>query len=285
VTGGHDLRHFVRGMMRAVRNVLVVRAVGFDEELVDAMEADRATIEAMARELLEPELVRMFAALAALEQEIRLSSDPRFQLELGMVRLAEFPRLRPLDDVLERLERLESRLGIAAATGSKPALPPASSPSSIRGAIASAPASGATVAPTSVETGPGPGSGSLKAQLVAALENAGKGLAAVTIEEAVAVTLEGSKLAIRYSRGTHAIRRFDDPAFRDGVTAVAGELFHTPVQMEVSVADEAALANAVVPPATPPVAPACDDPMVQTVIEVFRGRLEELRPPETDKTT
>src|SRR4051812_19842489 len=33
---GHDLRHFTRAMMRAARNLLVTRAVGYDAELVDA---------------------------------------------------------------------------------------------------------------------------------------------------------------------------------------------------------------------------------------------------------
>ncbi len=107
---GHDLRNFTRSMMRAARNLLVTRAIGFDPELVDTAEADAPRVADLAERFTEAELVRAFSLLAQLEQDIRLSADPRFQLEIGLVRLAELPRLRPLGDIIERLEKLEAAL-------------------------------------------------------------------------------------------------------------------------------------------------------------------------------
>ena len=104
---GHDLRSFTRSLMRTVRNLLVTRAIGYD-----------------------PELVRLFSLLTALEQDIRHSADPRFQLEIGLVRMAELPRLRPLDEIIDRLTKLEARLTgeSGAVAPSAPARPVASPP-------------------------------------------------------------------------------------------------------------------------------------------------------------
>lgn len=107
---GHDLRSFTRSLMRTVRNLLVTRAIGYDPELVDAAEADAERVVDLASRFTEAELVRLFSLLAALEQDIRHSADPRFQLEIGLVRMAELPRLRPLDEIIDRLTKLEARL-------------------------------------------------------------------------------------------------------------------------------------------------------------------------------
>lgn len=119
---GHDLRSFTRSLMRTVRNLLVTRAMGYDPELVDAAEADADRVVELANRFTEAELVRLFSLLTALEQDIRQSADPRFQLEIGLVRMAELPRLRPLDDIIDRLTKLEARL-----TGDAGPVPPVAS--------------------------------------------------------------------------------------------------------------------------------------------------------------
>jgi DNA polymerase-3 subunit gamma/tau len=124
---GHDLRHFTRALMRAARNLLVVRAIGYDTELVDATEAEAPRVAEIATRFTEAELVRAFSLLAQLEQDIRHSADPRFQLEIGLVRLAELPRLRPLDEILDRLSKLEASLaagGAGAGSSPTPTTPP-----------------------------------------------------------------------------------------------------------------------------------------------------------------
>ncbi|MBK6312949.1 MAG: DNA polymerase III subunit gamma/tau [Blastocatellia bacterium] len=127
---GHDLRSFTRSLMRTVRNLLVTRAIGYDPELVDAAEADAERVVDLASRFTEAELVRLFSLLTALEQDIRHSADPRFQLEIGLVRMAELPRLRPLDEIIDRLTKLEARLTgeSGAVAPSAPARPVASPP-------------------------------------------------------------------------------------------------------------------------------------------------------------
>ncbi len=123
---GHDLRSFTRSLMRTVRNLLVTRAIGYDPELVDAAEADADRVVDLASRFTEAELVRLFSLLTALEQDIRHSADPRFQLEIGLVRMAELPRLRPLDEIIDRLTKLEARL-----SGNADAAAPSATPRAV----------------------------------------------------------------------------------------------------------------------------------------------------------
>ena len=55
--------------------------------------------------------MRLFHLLAETEKDVKDSPHPRFQLEVGLVRLAQLARLRPLDELISRLEALESRMG------------------------------------------------------------------------------------------------------------------------------------------------------------------------------
>jgi hypothetical protein len=48
--------------------------------------------------------------LGVLEKEIKDSPQPRFQLEVGLIGIARLRRLRPIEEILARLEALEQRL-------------------------------------------------------------------------------------------------------------------------------------------------------------------------------
>src|SRR6185436_10081560 len=88
-------------------------------------------------------LVRFFHSLAETETLLKTAAHPRYQLEIGLVKLMEMRRLEPLNQLLERLAALEESLrtgkasagssgtqasrgtASAASAGAKP--PPASS--------------------------------------------------------------------------------------------------------------------------------------------------------------
>jgi DNA polymerase III gamma/tau subunit len=66
----------------------------------------------------EEDLVRLFHLLAQTEKEIKDSPHPRFQLEIGLVKLTHATRMRTLDELITRLEALESRLNSGGGGGS-----------------------------------------------------------------------------------------------------------------------------------------------------------------------
>ncbi|HZG53542.1 MAG TPA: DNA polymerase III subunit gamma/tau [Pyrinomonadaceae bacterium] len=117
VMRGHDLRNFCRDMLSHVRDLLVVKVAGDAAEGVDASDAERRDLISTANEFSESDLVRFFHSLTETERILREGAHPRYQLEIGLVKLIEMRRLAPLGLIIERLNALEEALR----TGAMPA--------------------------------------------------------------------------------------------------------------------------------------------------------------------
>lgn len=127
---GYDLRNFCRDLMQYVRDVLVIKMAGADAEIVDAgSDEERAQLARFAGDFSETDLVRFFHSLTETEKNLRESVHPRFQLEIGLVKLCEMRRLAPLQTILERLTALEQNLRQAGG-GSSSSSSPTSTPAS-----------------------------------------------------------------------------------------------------------------------------------------------------------
>jgi DNA polymerase-3 subunit gamma/tau len=111
VSRGYDLRNFCREMMVHIRALLVVKIAGFDSELVQLPETEADTLKRLGESFSEQDLLRFFSILTKTEQDIRNSLQPRFLLEIGLVKLAQARRLFLLEEALGRIQALESRLG------------------------------------------------------------------------------------------------------------------------------------------------------------------------------
>jgi DNA polymerase III subunit gamma/tau len=111
VSRGYDLRNFCREMMVHIRALLVVKLAGFDSELIQLPESEADTLNRLGESFSEQDLLRFFSILTKTEQDIRNSSQPRFQLEIGLVKLAQARRLYLLEEAIGRIEALESKLG------------------------------------------------------------------------------------------------------------------------------------------------------------------------------
>jgi DNA polymerase III gamma/tau subunit len=79
-----------------------------------------------AADFSESELVRFFHSLSETEAGLRTAAHPRYQLEVGLVKLMEMRRLAPLEQVFERLAALEESLRTGKAPALRGATPPAS---------------------------------------------------------------------------------------------------------------------------------------------------------------
>jgi len=108
---GYDLRNFTRELMAYLRHLLVVKSGVTSGELLGVADIEINKLAALAARFSEEDLVRCFHLLAETEKEVKDSPHPRFQLEIGLVKLAHVSRLRTLDELIERLEALESGLG------------------------------------------------------------------------------------------------------------------------------------------------------------------------------
>ena len=153
VSRGYDLRNFCKELMTHLRAVLVVKLAGFDAELVQMPEGEAATLSRLADAFSEQDLVRFFSLLTKTEQDIRTSTQPRFQVEIGLMKLVQARRLCLLEDALARLSDISSKLGVSggAATGgsssTRPAPRTSGNPSAARRATSEAAPASSTPVP------------------------------------------------------------------------------------------------------------------------------------------
>lgn len=108
---GYDLRNFTRELMAYMRHLLVVKSGVTSGESLGVADIEIGKLTALAARFSEEDLVRCFHLLAETEKEVKDSPHPRFQLEIGLVKLAHVSRLRTLAELIERLEVLESGFG------------------------------------------------------------------------------------------------------------------------------------------------------------------------------
>jgi DNA polymerase III gamma/tau subunit len=107
---GYDLRNFTRELTAYLRSLLVVKAGCDGNNLLGVTDVEVEHLKRLSSKFSEEDLVRLFHLLAQTEKEIKDSPHPRFQLEIGLVKLTHASRLRTLDELIKRLEELESRL-------------------------------------------------------------------------------------------------------------------------------------------------------------------------------
>jgi DNA polymerase III subunit gamma/tau len=106
---GHDLRNFCRDLLAHFRDLLVTKVSGSDELLESAI-CDRDELQRQSALFSEADLVRFFHSLAETETLLKTAAHPRYQLEIGLVKLMEMRRLEPLGQVMDRLAALEESL-------------------------------------------------------------------------------------------------------------------------------------------------------------------------------
>jgi DNA polymerase-3 subunit gamma/tau len=109
VMRGHDLRNFCRDLLAHLRDLLVTKVSG-SEELLEAAVCDAIELKRQAALFSESDLVRFFHSLAETETNLKTAAHPRYQIEIGLVKLMEMRRLEPLGNLLDRLAAVEEAL-------------------------------------------------------------------------------------------------------------------------------------------------------------------------------
>src|SRR5262249_7474954 len=126
VMRGHNLRNFCRDVLAHLRDLLVVKVSG-DARLLDSSSAQTEALEQQAALFSESDLVRFFHSLAETEASLKDAANPRYQVEVGLVKLMEMRRLASLGDLLGRIAELESALRTGAPPAERKAPPTAPS--------------------------------------------------------------------------------------------------------------------------------------------------------------
>jgi DNA polymerase-3 subunit gamma/tau len=146
VVEGRDLGRLSRDLVEHFRNLLVARLVQPDAKEIDAAgkgqlldlpDQEIEDLRAQVADLSMETLLDYFDFMAAGDEEVNRSANPRFALETFLVRLATLPKTLPVTQLIERLEKLEKKL--PGAGPSAAALPPREGPQALQvAALASA---------------------------------------------------------------------------------------------------------------------------------------------------
>ena len=110
VMRGHDLRNFCRDLLAHFRDLLVTKVSG-QEELLESAVCEPQELKRQAALFSESDLVRFFHSLAETETKLRAATQPRYQLEIGIVKLMELRGVETISEIIQRLAALETNLG------------------------------------------------------------------------------------------------------------------------------------------------------------------------------
>jgi len=123
---GENLQHFSRELSRFFRNLLVARIAGSDTQLLAASPREREQMAQIAARFSEPELTRYLQLSLDLFRDLQYSLQPRFHLELGLVKLVMAGRLIDIEKALAGLPPAPAKPAFARAPA--PSMAPSTTP-------------------------------------------------------------------------------------------------------------------------------------------------------------
>ncbi len=275
---GRDPQQFCGELSRFLRNLLVMKVAGADSKLVTAGSSERERASAALQAFSEEDLTRYVQLTLDLYRDLQAALQPRFRLELGLLKLVYVGKLRPIEEAIAAV----------GGGGSKPNVPrpptaPAPTPAPVvakQSEASPSPLTPELPPPTPAPPPAGSEPASPQAALVTALNQAGEDWAASAVEHSQ-VSLENGELIVR---ATPANRTTLELAMA-AVEAAAGP--GTRVRLGDDPVEKEQVKN--VPAASQPVAePPPDegsevakrvlaDPDVQAFQERFPGQVREIR--------
>jgi DNA polymerase-3 subunit gamma/tau len=269
VEQGNDLRLVCRELSRVVRDLLVISV---DPERVNdpeiAGEDERDTLRGLAQRFSREDLLRAFDVLTRAEAEVRSSAEPRYSLEMALLRWIHLRKLVPLTDLLESLGK-----------GSRPQ--PQSPPSTAR---AAGPAPGPEKAPAKASPPPargGDATDSVKDKFLAEVRRARAVLYNTVIAQAQRIDIDGSRITFSFLPTHRTLREKLDQNrtwLEQAASEIAGrKMMIVSAQLETGQpAVEAAASSAGPPKLADLKAEAMADSAVQAMLDVFPAEIRDV---------
>jgi len=100
---GHSPTHFARQMVRFLRNATVAKVAGENSSLLQISSEERARAARVAALFTEEDLTRHLQIMLRTHGELGYKQEPRFHLELGLLKMAHAQRLLPMEQLLSEL--------------------------------------------------------------------------------------------------------------------------------------------------------------------------------------
>jgi DNA polymerase-3 subunit gamma/tau len=274
---GGSPQHFSRELSRYLRNLLVTKISGGNSRLVTASQAEKEELARIAAAFSEEDLTRYLQLSLDLFRDLQFSMQPRFHLEIGLLKMVQAGKLLPIEEALASV-RSDSKPSAPSAPPSQPA-PPRQPPLPPRTAapLQSAPRAAAPApapAPAANAGPPSPDedwreklqSAMIKAGLQFSADAMGQSNAALVNNELVIQAPKQFQLDLGREEILSALKQLGYPALRFKV--VFGEVTPSP---------SAKPAPKAAPPQDEVTERALNHPDVQRFRELFGGEVRNVR--------
>ncbi|PYS35368.1 MAG: DNA polymerase III subunit gamma/tau [Acidobacteria bacterium] len=290
VMRGHNLRNFCRDVLGHLRDLLVVKVSG-DPKLLDSSSMPTAELQKQANLFSESDLVRFFHSLAETEASLKEAANPRYQVEVGLVKLMEMRRLASLADLIGRIAKLENALRAGKPPAERKTSQAAPASGSSKASTRSASASSSTTASAMVDEvsdsreALAPTSAFPLDQIKAALVKQKRRLLIAALDAARRAELTGDDFSIEFTSETRHYR--DTLAKIDNLKALretCSEVCGRDIGILFSIKDDEGEA-----PASSEEAEhrskqsarqaAAQNPIVQQVLRAFGGEIVDVKAP------
>jgi DNA polymerase-3 subunit gamma/tau len=102
---GQNLQHFCREVANYFRNLLVAKVAGSNPRLISASKSDVERLRLIAERFSERDLTRYLNVMLEVFGQLQHSLQPRFHLELGLLRLIHASRMSTVEQAISELRR------------------------------------------------------------------------------------------------------------------------------------------------------------------------------------
>jgi len=117
---GRSLQHFSRELARYIRNLLVIRLAKVPTKLVSASDAEQHRLAEAGAPFTEEDLTRYLQLTLDLFRDLQSSLQPRFHLEMGLLRMVHAGKLQAIEEALAELGGQDARGQGSGASASAP---------------------------------------------------------------------------------------------------------------------------------------------------------------------
>jgi DNA polymerase-3 subunit gamma/tau len=283
VMRGHDLRNFCRDLLAHFRDLLVSKVSG-NPELLESAVCEPEELKRQAALFSEADLVRFFHSLSETETKLRAATQPRYQLEVGIVKLMELRGVESINEILRRLDSLESGSGNSSPMPPVKKAEPASRSAqavSVSAVSSSIVATAAAPAPIPVEAA------SPLERIKAVLEKQRKMLLVSALDHALNTTLENGELSLEFApEARHFRDTLSKPENAKYVRDACREVTGGETGFRIAVKDAHAEGEPLNPEDEARLEKqrlremAENSPVVQQMLKTFRGEIIDVRRPD-----
>jgi DNA polymerase-3 subunit gamma/tau len=271
VEQGLNIQQYIREFIGRTRDLLLMR-LELDSKVLGSAE-EKAALKQRSTHFSEQDLIRYFDLLLKLENDLRTTSQPRFHLEVGFIKLARIGHIRDIEEVIGELRKGGS-ISTAPVTNAVPPRKPIA-PSPSMPAPPPAPVSRPAPATAPPEPPVAAKPATFRDRFIRRVEERSP-TTSVYLQKAESVEQTGDRIELTMPNPAY-FSGLDTKEHRAVLDAAAADLVGKPISVSLIMKKQTANVRTE-PESSGAVQSAREEPLVKRFLEVFKGDLAQVKP-------